>query len=75
MAEFVINSFALLDLLQKIMSTSGKKLCQQALEKYATRPTCSCLSNHMLLDLQCSYDRLRKDAVKDFKRRQSLRTK
>ena len=35
-AEFVINSFSLLDLLQKfIKSTSVKKLCQQALEKYA----------------------------------------
>ena len=39
MAEFVINSFALFDLLQKIMSTSVKKLCQQAVEKYATRFT------------------------------------
>ena len=45
MAEFVINSFALLDLLQKfIKSTSVKKLCQQALEKYAARPTFSCIT-------------------------------
>ena len=73
MAEFVINSFALFDLLQKIMSTSVKKLCQQAVEKYATRPTFSSLSDRILLDLQFSYDRLRKDAVKDFKRRQRLK--
>ena len=35
MAEFVVNSFALLDLLQKfVKSTSVRKLRQQALEKY-----------------------------------------
>ena len=54
MGEFMINSFALLDSLQKIKSTSVRKLCQQALEKNAARPTFSCLSDHMLLDLQCS---------------------
>ena len=46
MAEFVINSFALLDLLQKfIKSTSVKKLCQQAMEKYAARPTFACITH------------------------------
>ena len=38
MAEFVINSFA------HIKSTSRKKLCQQALEKYAARPTFFCIT-------------------------------
>ena len=46
MAEFEINSFALLDLLQKfIKSTPVKKLCQQALEKYAARPTFSSITH------------------------------
>ena len=88
MAEFVINSCALLDLLQKTKSTSVKKLCQQALEKYAARPTFSCITHGDFCrklaitttinifynnKQKYSYDRLRKDAVKDFKRRQRLR--
>ena len=46
MAEFVINSFAFFDLLQKfIKSTPVKKLCQQALEKYAAKPTFACITH------------------------------
>ena len=88
-AEFVINSFAFLDLLQKfVKSTSVRKLPQQALEKCAARPTFSCITHgnfcrklaitttiNILYNnkQKCLYDRLRKDAVKNFKRRQRLK--
>ena len=83
LADFVINSFALLDFLQSIIrSTSVKQFCQRALEKYAAKLKFSCKSPQRSPPKSAirtainifnknkqkqSCNCARKDSVKDFK--------